>query len=208
MSVMSASFVGALPVTASLARYVRAHAVFTERDFLAALPGPAVLVRLDERGGDDEAAPWAVPRYDDVDLPAPDVGADDMYFDLASASGTTEQTATGPAQPPLPLPRAREHATAHVVPAAGGVIGRDATVAVRVKERSISRRHALLEAHGSQWLVTDLDSDNGTGVNGLPLLPGTSSPLRSGDVLQHGDVVFLFLDGASFYLHLSALAGV
>jgi hypothetical protein len=196
-----------LPTTAKLERYLRAHALSSCRDFVEALPGAAVLVRVDERGGDDEASPWAVPAIETLHVPLPGVTGDDVFIDIASTLGSIEATATGPAQPPLPLPRARELATVHVVPHAGGRIGRDAGAAVRVRERSISRAHADVACVDGMWSITDLDSDNGTGVNGMPLLTGERHNLRSGDVVQLADVVLLFLDGAAFYSHLPALGG-
>lgn len=204
---MSATPQTKLPTTARLDRFLRAQALSSVREFVEALPGTAVFVRVDERGGDDEAAPWAVPAIETLHVPLPSVLGDDVFIDIASTLGTTEATATGPAQPPLPLPRAREHATVHVVPASGGRVGRDVVATVRVRERSVSRAHADVACDDGLWSITDLDSDNGTGVNGLPLLPGMPHSLRSGDVVQLGDVVLLFLDGPAFYSHLPALGG-
>jgi hypothetical protein len=196
-----------LPSTGPLDRYLRAQASLSERAFVSALPGAAVLVRVDERGGADETAPWAVPLLEHLPVPRDDGGGDDVFIDIGSLMTSVEATATGPAQPPLPLPRAREHATVHVVPTAGGSVGRAATVAVRIPERSISREHAVVACHDDGWSITDLDSSNGTGVNGMPLLPGEVHRLRSGDVIQLADVVFVFLDAAAFCSHLPALAG-
>lgn len=196
-----------LPAVAALGRFLRSHAVLSETAFLAALPGASVFVRIDERGGADESAPWAVPALDVMSLPPSGPLGDDVFIDLGSMVDSVEATATGPSQPPLPLPRAREHATAYVVPAAGGRIGRAPVSAVVVGERSISRVHAEIARHEEDWTLIDAGSENGTGVNGLPLLPGEVRRLRSGDVVQLADVVLLFLDGASFHLHLPALAG-
>jgi len=195
-----------LPFTAPLERYLRAQALMSERAFVAALPGAAVFVRVDERGGADEPAPWAVPIVDVLPLPVPGTPGDDVFFDLSSMFGSVEATATGPAQPPLPFPRAREQATVYVVPAAGGHIGRDGGGVV-VRERSVSRRHADVAHDEGFWSIVDVDSHNGTAVNGMPLLSGEPHPLRSGDVVQVADVVLLFLDAAAFYSHLPALVG-
>ena len=48
-----------LPLTAPVERYAAMRAALDKQAFLLALPGPVVLIRLDERGGDDEPAPWA-----------------------------------------------------------------------------------------------------------------------------------------------------
>jgi hypothetical protein len=196
-----------LPSTGPLERYLRAQALSSERAFVAALHGAAVFVRVDERGGADETAPWAVPVVEALPVPHPGVAGDDVFLDLSSMFGSIEATATGPAQPPLPSPRAREHATVYVVPAAGGRIGRDDDAAVRVRERSVSRRHADVAHDDGAWSIVDVGSENGTGVNGMPLLSGEPHALRSGDVVQLADVVLLFLDAAAFYSHLPALAG-
>jgi hypothetical protein len=193
---------------ARLERFLRAQALSSSSsDFVTTLPGAAVFVRVDERGGDDETSPWAAPEIETLHVPLPGVAGDDVFIDIGSMTASVEATATGPAQPPLPLPRAREQATVHVVPVDGGRVGRDASAAVRVRERSVSRAHADVGCDDGLWSITDLDSDNGTGVNGMPLVPGAPHSLRSGDVVQLGDVVLLFLDGAAFYSHLPALAG-
>jgi hypothetical protein len=192
-----------LPATAPLELFLRAHALRSSSSFAQALPGPAVFVRVDERGGLDEPAPWAFPRPED--LPAPD--ADDQFIDIALTSATSEATATGPAQPALPRPPARENASVLVVPAGGGVVGRAPGSAVRIAERSISREHAELAVDGDVWTLVDCDSDNGTGVNGMPLVPFIVQRLRSGDVVQFGDVVAVFLDAAAFHELLPTLAG-
>ena len=184
--------------------------------FAAAVPGPFVLVRLDERGGRDEPVAWAW----DVLLAEPslvdgddddDEEEEDVFVSALAGTGmaadSDEATATGPAQPPLPIPPARETATVIVVPAVGGRIGRQKGAVVRVAERSVSRQHALVSVDTSGCSVVDLDADNGTSVNGLPLVPGQPQSVRSGDVLGFGDVSFLFLDVRAFYSHLPALAG-
>ncbi|MFM7264523.1 MAG: FHA domain-containing protein, partial [Cyanobium sp.] len=49
------------------------------------------------------------------------------------------------------------------VPLLGGCyrIGRDSAAEVVVDHAVVSRRHALLERHGSHWLLRDNDSTNG-----------------------------------------------
>jgi pSer/pThr/pTyr-binding forkhead associated (FHA) protein len=65
------------------------------------------------------------------------------------------------------------------------VIGRDPDVDLALDDPGISRRHAELRAEGSTAVVEDLDSSNGTYVNGELL----DSPrrLRSGDLIQLGE---------------------
>ena len=55
-------------------------------------------------------------------------------------------------------------------------------------ERSVSRRHAEISRRGDQIVVIDLDSVNGTTLNGIRLVPGQPMPIGSGDVLVFGRV--------------------
>jgi hypothetical protein len=204
---------GHLPRSAPLSTFERALAIRDAGSFVDDVPGPAVLVRLDERGGADEAVPWAFPSTERlqaaIEAAAGDDDAEDdvIFIDPSFTADSDEATATGPSQPPLPLPPARERAAVTVVPPGGGRIGRDDASAIRIVERSVSRRHAAVTIDDDVWSIVDLDSDNGTGVNGMVLVPGIPHPLKSGDVVHLGDVSFIFLDVAAFASHLPALAG-
>lgn len=69
------------------------------------------------------------------------------------------------------------------------VIGRDVAVDLSYPdETTLSRRHAELQISGGEVRVSDLNSTNGTYVNGRKLDAPTT--LRSGDVLQLGEVKF------------------
>ncbi len=71
--------------------------------------------------------------------------------------------------------------------AAGRVeIGRGARADLRLSDPRVSRRHAALLPDGSGWRVRDLDSTNGTCLNGRPV---REAPLRPGDRLQVGGSV-------------------
>jgi pSer/pThr/pTyr-binding forkhead associated (FHA) protein len=52
----------------------------------------------------------------------------------------------------------------------------------------ISRLHAELSRDGTNIMITDLDSSNGTQVNGLFLEPNTPLRLHHGDVLKLGSL--------------------
>jgi pSer/pThr/pTyr-binding forkhead associated (FHA) protein len=54
----------------------------------------------------------------------------------------------------------------------------------------ISRLHAMLERIGGHWCVRDLDSRNGTFVNGARVV--SERPLRSGDEIRVGDTLILY----------------
>jgi hypothetical protein len=65
-------------------------------------------------------------------------------------------------------------------------IGRDVNNAVVVEDQFVSAEHAILTFRGRAWYVEDLDSTNGTFVNGSPV--DGVSPLGFGDVVQVGQV--------------------
>jgi pSer/pThr/pTyr-binding forkhead associated (FHA) protein len=152
--------VTSLPKTGPVETYAQMRAALDKAAFLDALPGLAVFVRLDERGGDDEPAPWA---FHGSGLPLPvDVPSseqhDDVFVDRADAdrestasgahkvigAAADDSTLTGPTFS-LSIPAARGRATLLVIPHASVVtVGRDAKCGVRVNERSVSREHARI----------------------------------------------------------------
>ncbi len=70
------------------------------------------------------------------------------------------------------------------------VIGRSRKADVTLDDPSASRRHATFERHGRTWRVTDLDSANGTLINGRPVSrPMTVHP---GDLITVGKAVFRY----------------
>ena len=69
-------------------------------------------------------------------------------------------------------------------------IGREATSRVRLVDPSVSRRHSLIKREGDSFKIVDLDSFNGTYVNGVPVLEQT---LGHGDQIAVGDVLLFFL---------------
>lgn len=70
------------------------------------------------------------------------------------------------------------------------VIGREVAAAVCVSHASVSRRHAQIEKEGEQFVMTDLDSLNGTFINDVPV---KRRALQHGDRVRVGDSQFLFL---------------
>jgi hypothetical protein len=69
---------------------------------------------------------------------------------------------------------------------ANATIGRDVNNAVVVEDQFVSAEHAILTFRGRAWYVEDLDSTNGTFVNGSPV--DGVAPLGFGDVVQVGQV--------------------
>lgn len=58
---------------------------------------------------------------------------------------------------------------------------------VNVTDERVSRHHARLYRSGSEILVEDLNSRNGSALNGVKLGPSAPQRLRDGDVLRVGD---------------------
>lgn len=64
-------------------------------------------------------------------------------------------------------------------------VGRDISNTIRLTERNISRKHAVVKRNGTAWTVKDLSSYNGCFINGVRV--SGEHPLRHGDLLQLGD---------------------
>ncbi len=67
-------------------------------------------------------------------------------------------------------------------------LGRDVNNAIVVDDPFASAEHAVLTFRGRAWYVEDLESTNGTFVNGVPV--ERVAPLGFGDELQVGEVRF------------------
>ncbi len=83
-----------------------------------------------------------------------------------------------------------EFGEADVVAARYGLsIGRDTALVERVLDHpTVSGRHARLTVFGGKLMVEDLNSLNGTSVDGSPLAPFSAGELRSGSRLALGSV--------------------
>jgi hypothetical protein len=69
------------------------------------------------------------------------------------------------------------------------VIGRLPECAIVLGDPNVSRRHAEIRRHGSEVVVVDLQSTNGTRVNGVPV---REQVLRDGDEVSVGTTVLRF----------------
>lgn len=76
------------------------------------------------------------------------------------------------------------------LPEGEATIGRDPTSMVAIGDPSVSRKHCLLRREDGRFQIKDLDSRNGTLVNGQQI---KEQWLRHGDEIATGDSVFLFL---------------
>ncbi len=68
-------------------------------------------------------------------------------------------------------------------------IGRDRSSTIVVPSESASRRHARIFASGGSHVLVDLESTNGTLLNGKPV---TEQTLRHGDVIRVGSTVLRY----------------
>jgi len=63
------------------------------------------------------------------------------------------------------------------------------SVQVEIKDTSISRLHARLRKQGNTVYLQDLDSTNGTFINGKRLLTGEDAIIKRGDEIQFGKII-------------------
>jgi hypothetical protein len=76
--------------------------------------------------------------------------------------------------------------------AGDAILGRDDGAAVVLRDASVSSRHARIERSGRNWVINDLQSTNGTEVNGRPLRAGGTMALHNGDEFSLGNVTLQF----------------
>src|SRR5262245_54058971 len=74
-------------------------------------------------------------------------------------------------------------------------LGRAEENAIRLTDRNVSRKQAILHKNGQAWRVGDLSSYNGTYVNGVRV--AGEQIVSSGDVVQLGDYRLELLDEAT-----------
>jgi hypothetical protein len=92
---------------------------------------------------------------------------------------------------PLETPRTRHVERFVVIARHPIVVGRAYDVDLTVSDRSASRRHAELDWRGDRWVIRDLESTNGTRVNGTRLTNCRAAHLRPGDRVDVGKHVRL-----------------
>ena len=68
-------------------------------------------------------------------------------------------------------------------------LGREPTSDYVIGDAAMSRRHCTIEHRDTGWVIRDLDSRNGTMVNGVPI---RAQALADGDQIRVGDSVFFF----------------
>jgi pSer/pThr/pTyr-binding forkhead associated (FHA) protein len=81
------------------------------------------------------------------------------------------------------------------------VIGRGADCQIMLPERQVSRYHAKIVKENSRYVLHDLDSKNGTHLNGVQVKG--SSPIRDGDEIQIALCVKLLFIGTDATIPLT-----
>ncbi|MCU0514168.1 MAG: FHA domain-containing protein [Anaerolineae bacterium] len=74
----------------------------------------------------------------------------------------------------------------------GDVVATVDLEAYDARARGVSRHHARLDAEAQPPTLTDLDSYNGTFLNGTKLIPQQPYPLRTGDEIRLGRLALRF----------------
>jgi FHA domain/Domain of unknown function (DUF1707) len=74
-------------------------------------------------------------------------------------------------------------------------IGRDASCDLAISDMTVSRQHAQLERTPEGWLLSDLESTNGTRVNGWRVRGQV--PVRAGDLVSFGNLEVVFSSAAT-----------
>jgi diguanylate cyclase (GGDEF)-like protein len=78
------------------------------------------------------------------------------------------------------------------------IIGRRTDCDVSINDKSLSRTHAQIYRDKNRNLfIKDLKSTNGTQLNDKIIAHGESFPLKDGDLLKLGNIIFKFITGGS-----------
>ncbi len=78
------------------------------------------------------------------------------------------------------------------------VIGRGAECDVVIDEKTVSSQHARIEWSKGEATLTDLDSSNGTQVNGKPAKGGVTQAVQDNDAIDFGAVRLIFMKVDTF----------
>ena len=68
-------------------------------------------------------------------------------------------------------------------------IGRDADNMIQLPDPKVSKRHAVVHAHGHAWSIEDMNSTNGVTVNGVRV---QKADLKDGDRIHIGPFELVF----------------
>ena len=73
------------------------------------------------------------------------------------------------------------------------IIGRNAGLRTWISGSGVSREHAAIINMGSNYIIRDLNSKNGTKVNGIKLVGNQDVPLNDGDVIEIPSLTITFI---------------
>lgn len=127
-------------------------------------------------------------------------GAEEVPYGTYELTGRVEISREAPEPPPpeaLPVDHALEIVTGgeigRRVPLRGGrlVAGRHPECDLTLDDPTVSRRHAAFVLRGDEWWVVDLESTNGTQVNGHPVREQALTP---GARVSLGEAAVEFLE--------------
>ncbi|MEK2644108.1 FHA domain-containing protein [Bdellovibrio sp. BCCA] len=83
------------------------------------------------------------------------------------------------------------------------VAGRDPSCHIQIRDQRVSRRQFEIRRAGSQYMIIDLGSVNGTLLNGNPISSTDTTPLKSGDAISVlTNYLYFELHDASFQSRL------
>lgn len=84
-------------------------------------------------------------------------------------------------------------------------IGRGLENDIVVEEPTVSKEHAYIEHENGAYTIVDMDSANGTSVDGKRLPPNGSAPLKDGVEIALGTCQMRFLSPASFHAYVAKI---
>jgi pSer/pThr/pTyr-binding forkhead associated (FHA) protein len=179
-------------LAAEMAGYLLEHA---RRERLALISQPVVEFETDDRLGLGE---FGIQTRSVRPEQAEDLPADEPPLPEEASGRTMVYSTAGRVAEPLEERARSRQQTALlvtggrrlVVGAGGATIGRSRQCDVMLDDPNLSRVHAEVRPRGGSWVVTDLDSTNGSRLNGRRL-DGTEV-LKPGDELEFGTTQLTF----------------
>jgi Protein of unknown function (DUF3662)/FHA domain len=174
-------------LTAELAGYLLEHA---RRERLTLLSRPVIEFETDDRLGLGEfgiQTRVAQPEEEPVSAPAePQSGRTMIYSNAERVAEPLEEQARARAQTALLMVDGRRV----VLGPQGATIGRGRQADVVLDDPNVSRQHAEIRPRGGSWVITDLQSTNGSQVNGRRIQG--PEVLRPGDEIELGASLITF----------------
>jgi hypothetical protein len=104
----------------------------------------------------------------------------------ATGAVTRVEAASGPHMQRLRVVRGGPPGKEHSLSGDRIVAGRSGECDIALDDQTVSRQHAAFVRRGEEWWVVDLDSTNGTRVNGVGAV---EQRIRSGDRIELGEAV-------------------